>query len=83
VWLCAGPGGQGDLLFKLQDGAGIDIGHCVQGERAEDEDKSMLGDRIFLISIFRLSSQVKNSVLTSKRFNKCYRQYILSILGGG
>ena len=39
VWLCAGPGGQGDLLSELQDRAGVDIGDCVQGKRAEDEDK--------------------------------------------
>ena len=39
VRLCAGSGGQGDLLSELQYGAGSDIGDCVQGERAEDKDK--------------------------------------------
>ena len=49
MWLCAGSGGQGDILSELQDGAGVDIGDCIQGERVEDEDKG--GVRAFVIVV--------------------------------
>jgi len=46
---CVGSGGQGDILSELQERAGVDIGHCVQGERAEDGDKG--GVRVFVIAV--------------------------------
>ena len=39
VWICFRSGGQRDILSELQDGAGFNLCHCVQGEQAEDEDK--------------------------------------------
>ncbi len=38
---------KGTYLSELQDGPGLDIGGCVQGERAEDEDKG--GLRVFVM----------------------------------
>jgi len=49
VWICAGPGGQGNLLPELQDGAGLDIGDRFQRKRAEDEDKG--GVQAFVIVV--------------------------------
>jgi len=40
---------KGTYLSELQDGPGLDIGGCVQGERAEDEDNG--GVCVFVIVV--------------------------------
>jgi hypothetical protein len=44
--LCAGPGGQGDLLSELQGEAGVDIVDYGRGKRAKDKDTG--GVQVFI-----------------------------------
>jgi len=54
--LRAGAGRQGDLLSELQDGAGVDLGDQLHGQRAEDEGEG--GVWVSLIHWVRRGSRI-------------------------
>ena len=77
--LCAGPGGQGDILSELQDRAGLDICGCVQGERAEDEDKGGVRLPINLKIIFRNRFHLIENALVPEHFHPMGVQADMSV----
>jgi len=62
VWICFRSGGQRDILSKLQDGAGFNLCHCVQGEQAEDEDKGGVRVSVAVAYILKITPLLKSPI---------------------